>query len=126
MEVSADISLPAQDATQRERAKMRLYVLCQTCGWGLFMAIGVWETLAFPDHESKWSLGTTLAVSVMTFTTALLVTHFMRPLMERWRWKELGWKPLLPRLITMAFTAACIWNCFEILWVHGVLGLPWN
>jgi signal transduction histidine kinase len=105
---------------------MRLYVLCQTCGWGSFLAIDIWSTIAFPDHDSKWGTGVVLAVGVMTFTTALLLTHYMRPLMERWRWKELGWKPLLPRLVAMAFTAAAAWNCFEILWVHGVIGLPWN
>jgi len=126
MDVSADISLPALDATQREKAKMRLCVLCQACGWGSFLAIDVWSTIAFPDHEAKWSRSVVLAVGVMTFTTALLLTRYMRPLMERWRWKELGWKPLLPRLVAMAFAAAAVWNLFEVGWVHGVLGLPWN
>jgi signal transduction histidine kinase len=114
------------DATQRERAEMRLYVLCQTLGWGSFLAIQAWATLAFHDHESKWSNEVTLAVASMSTATGLLISHFMRPLMERWRWKELGWKPLLPRLLAMSLAASAAWNCIEILWVHGVLRLAWN
>jgi hypothetical protein len=126
MEYAADISLPALDATEREKAKMRLYVLCQSCGWGAFFAIQVWATVAFPDHESKWSMDVSLAVTAITFATGLLLTHLMRPLMERWKWKELGWKPLLPRLIAMACAGGAVWNAFEAAWVHGFLGLPWN
>ncbi len=126
MDVSADISLPMGDDAQRRKAKERLYVLFQAGGWGAFMGIEVWSTLAFPDHESKWGLGTELAVIAMSFATALLITHLMRLPMERWRWKELGWRSLFPRLVAMAIAASALWNGIECLWVHGGLRLPWN
>jgi hypothetical protein len=126
MEVSADISLQGGDAAQREQAKMRLYVLCQACGWGIALAIQVWAIVAIPDHESRWSTEASVAITVMTFSMGLLLTHLMRPLMGRWRWKELGWKPLIPRLVGMAIAAAALWTGFGGLWVHGILGLPWN
>jgi len=126
MEISADISLHSGDAAQRDRAKMRLYVLFQSAGWGVFLALEVWTTIAVPDHESKWPLGTELAVLCMSLATALLLTHFLRPIMARWKWKELGWRSLLPRLVAMALAASAAWNAFECLWIHGVLGLPWN
>jgi hypothetical protein len=126
MEISADISLLAGGTDQRERAKMRLYVLFQSVGWGSMLAVEAWTAFAFPEHTPVWPLSTTLAVTVATFASALLLTHLMRPLMARWRWKELGWRSLLPRLVVMALAGAVVWNGFECLWVHGIVGLPWN
>ncbi|HXQ80052.1 MAG TPA: histidine kinase [Opitutaceae bacterium] len=126
MEYSADISLPAGDAVQREQARARLYVLLQAGGWGTLMAIETWAIIAFPEHEASWGRGTTLAVNFTSFATGLLITHFMRPLMERWNWKELGWRALLPRLFAMALAGSAVWNAAEVIWVHGVLGLPWR
>jgi Histidine kinase len=126
MEVSADISLPTGDSAERERAKMRLYVLFQLGGWGAFLGLEVWSVLAFPEHDSRWSLETTIAIAVMGYSVGLLVTHCMRPLMARWGWKELGWRSLLPRLVGMALAAAAVWRGLEIGWIHGTLGLPWN
>jgi len=33
-------------------------------------------------------------------------------------------RSLLPRLLAASFAASAAWNGFEVLWVHGVLGLP--
>jgi len=126
MEVSADISLPTGDAAERARAKTRLYVAFQAAGWGAFFSLEAWSAIAFPEHDPVWKLSTTLAVTFMTFCSGMLITHFMRPVMARWRWKELGWRSLLPRIIAMAFVAAAIWNLFELIWVHAILRLPWN
>ena len=127
MEVSTDISLPSGDAAERERAKMRLYVLFQAAGWGTFLAVFTWATIEIPDKEgSKWPLSTELAVSTMLFLLCLLISHFTRPFMARWRWKELGWRRLLPRLIVMAVAASTALNLLAILWIHVVLQLPWN
>src|SRR5208337_4956615 len=124
MDYSADISLPAGDAAERDRAKERLYVLFQAAGWGACFAIEAWTIIEFPEHEAIWGRTTTLAVTVMSFCTGILITHFMRPLMARWNWKELGWRALVPRLIAAAVVGATLWNAIEILWVHGFLGLP--
>jgi sensor histidine kinase YesM len=126
MEFSADLSLQTGDAAQREEAKTRLYVISQTCGWGSCLALGAWVTIAFPGHDSKWGLSTTLAVMFMTVATGLLITHFLRPIMARWKWKELGWRALLPRIVTMSFAASAVWFGSLSVWIHVVVGLPWN
>jgi signal transduction histidine kinase len=126
MDVSADISLPSADAAGRERAKMRLYVLLQAAGWGTFLAVYSWATIVFPEHEDKWPRATQLSVGVLVFLSGLLISHLLRPLMARWRWKDLGWRRLLPRLVAMAFAAATVQNGLASLWIHGVVGLPWN
>ncbi len=127
MEFSADISLPAADAAQRCKAKNNLYVLFQAFGWGAMLAIGTWAIVEFPDHDAqKWDRTTAIAVMVMDLSTGLLITHFLRPLMARWKWKELGWRPLIPRLFAAAFAGSAVWNTFISVWIHGVVRLPWN
>jgi hypothetical protein len=126
MDVSADISLPSGDMAGRDRAKMRLYVLLQAAGWGTFLAVHWWASIEFPDKDEKWGLGTQLCVGAMVFLLGLLISHFLRPLMARWRWKELGWRRLLPRLVFTAIGAATVLNVSTSVWIHGVVGLPWN
>src|ERR1700685_1120859 len=126
MEVSADISLPAGDAAQRERAKNRLYVLFQAGGWGALLAVDIWTTIEFPEHDSIWNQTTELAVGVLTLASGLLITHLLRPLMERWKWKQLGLRSLIPRLLCMALAASTVWYTLDSLWIHSVIGLPWN
>jgi sensor histidine kinase YesM len=127
MEYSADISLPTPDEAQRLQAKMRLYVVFQACGWGTLLAVETWSTLAFPEHDDgHWGTLTTLAVGAQTFLSAILVTHFSRPFMERWNWKQLGWRSLFPRIIAMAFLLSAIWSAFDSIWLHSVVGLAWN
>jgi signal transduction histidine kinase len=126
MEVSADISLPSGDAAKRDRAKMRLYVLFQVAGWGSLFALEAWSVMAFPQHDAVWNLRTTLEITFASYSTGLLISHGLRPLMTRWGWKELGWRSLLPRLVGMALAASAVWKALEVLWIHGMLGLPWN
>ena len=126
MEISADLSLQTGDAAQREQAKARLYVLLQASGWGAFLALTELATIAFPDHDTKWGLTTSEAVTFMTMATGLLVTHSLRLLVAKLRWKELGWRALLPRIVTLAFAASAVWFGSLSVWLHGVVGLPWN
>ena len=126
MEVSAEISLPAGDDAQRVRAKNRLYVLLQTGGWGVMLTVDAWMAVEFPDHDPVWNLTTELCIGVLTVASGLLVTHFLRPVMARWKWKQLGQRSLIPRLIAMAVAASALWYLIDSYWIHGVLGLPWN
>jgi signal transduction histidine kinase len=126
MEISTDISLPAGDSAQRERAKARLYVVFQACGWGAFLVVGAWVMIAFPDHDAKWGVTTSLAVLGMNVTSGLLITHLVRPIMARWEWKELGSRALVPRIAAAAFAASAVWIAFNSLWIHSVVRLPWN
>jgi LytS/YehU family sensor histidine kinase len=62
----------------------------------------------------------------MFFLGGLMLTHVLRAFVARWRWKELGWRRLLPRLIAMALAASVVLNFFQCVWLHGVIGLPWH
>jgi len=126
MEVSADISLQTGDAAQREQAKMKLYVLFQSLGWSGLLALNVWMTIAFPDPDAKWDLVTTIAVFVMLMAEGLLLTHVLRPVMGRWKWKQLGWRSLVPRIIATAFALSATWYALLYTYIHGIVGLPWN
>jgi signal transduction histidine kinase len=126
MDVSADISLSSADAMERDRAKMRLYVLFQSVGWGTFFAVDTWASITLPEHTEGWSVTTEVAAGAMFFLGGLLLTHLLRSFVARWHWKELGWRRLLPRLIAMAFGASLVLNIFESAWLHGVIGLPWH
>jgi hypothetical protein len=126
MEVSADISLHSGDPAQRERAKMKLYVLFQVLGWSGPLALNLWMALAFPDPDNKWSISTTVVVYVILMGTGLLLTHFLRPVMAHWKWKQLGWRSLLPRIIATAFVLGAVWYALVYGWIHGVAGVPWN
>jgi hypothetical protein len=125
MDVSAHVTVPNPDAAERLRAKSRLYVLFQAGGWGGLMAVEVWSMLAFPEH-SAWPLASAIAIGSMFFLGGLLVTHLFRRPMERWGWKELGSRRLLPRLLVSALALSAVLTAVEIAWVHGVLHLSWN
>jgi hypothetical protein len=125
MDVSADISLPSADAAHRDQAKARLYVLFQAGGWGLFTALSIWGENAYPDNRMKTDLSAIASRAVVFSSLGLLITHFLRPVMSRWGWKELGWRPLIPRAIGAAFAAAVAWVVVGDAIVHGLQGLPW-
>src|ERR1022692_4789501 len=75
------------------------------------------DSVSRPRHE---------VVTFMTMATGLLVTHSLRLLVAKLRWKELGWRALLPRIVTLAFAASAVWFGSLSVWLQGVVGLPWN
>jgi LytS/YehU family sensor histidine kinase len=127
MEVSADISLPAPDAVDREQAKQRLYVLFQGAGWSAWLLMEAIFTFAFPEPPGeRRDVSTNLSIVIMFMTVGLLLTHFLRPLMRLWKWKQLGWRQLVPRMVATSFAMALIWVGFITGWVHGVLDEKWS
>jgi sensor histidine kinase YesM len=126
MVVSADISLQTADAAERIRAKERLYLLFQLGGWGAWLGVELWVTLAFPDHEFNRPLSVNLAIIAIFVTVGLLLTHYVRRPLARWKWKQLGWRQLLPRVIVMAVVLALVWVTFVIGYIHGVIGMAWE
>jgi signal transduction histidine kinase len=111
------------------RAKGRLYVLCQLAGWGLFLTSQFVFSRAFaaaesPEHAArdKWADGATI---VMVVLLGLLLTHYVRPLMTRWGWKNLGWRSLIPRVLLMAMGLSFLWSALGYGYTYGALRFPW-
>lgn len=114
------------DAARRERAKMRLYVLCQVVGWGVFLAIQIFFSLVFGGREKAQDPVKTVAMVVMIVGHGLLLTHYMRPLIARWGWRELGWRHLFPRVLAMALILSAVWSAIGYGYTYGILQEPWE
>lgn len=114
------------DAARRERAKMRLYVLCQVVGWGVFLAIQIFFSLVFGGKEKAQDPVKTVAMVVMIVGHGLLLTHYMRPLIARWGWRELGWRHLFPRVLATALILSAVWSAIGYGYTYGILQEPWD
>jgi hypothetical protein len=125
MDVSTEISLPFGDAAERERARMRLYVLFQAAGWGLLGVLGILTDHSMPEANTPVDWGIVVPTSIIFSGVGLLITHFVRRLLCLWGWKELGWRRLIPRIIGAAAGMAVLWIAIGDGIVHGLLGLHW-
>jgi two-component sensor histidine kinase len=103
----------AMDTSARlQRAKERLYVLCQTGGWMFFLVmqmvfIALFRQKAAPSESTLEEIVLSL---VRVFAEGLLITHYARIYLTRWGWKELGWRRLLPRVLLMAGAMSTVWT----------------
>lgn len=123
--VATDVLL--DNTARRERAKERLYVIFQVVGWGFFLAMNLVVTFYFGAHPGqKDETITDLATLVMIAAQGLMLTHYARPLMHRWAWKQLGWRQLLPRVFAMAFLLSAVWSTVGYGYNYGVVHLPWT
>ena len=108
-------------AAKIQRARERLYVLCQTGGWSFFLLVQfVFASLFMSSAEKSQSMVFLSLLRVVA--TGLLITHFARPRMRGWGWKELGWRPLLPRVLGMAILMSTVWCVVGYVFDHLVLG----
>jgi signal transduction histidine kinase len=116
--------MKADPEAKLERAKHRLYVLCQLTGWGGLTALQLFYQGAAdsrqntPIHDQ--------AILIMIMLQGLLLTHYSRLLIRRWGWMQLGWASLLPRVAGMATAMSLIWSLVGFGYVYGVLGEPWQ
>jgi signal transduction histidine kinase len=124
MEVSTDISLPWGDAADRERAKMRLYVLFQTGGWGLLAVISILTDHSMSDPREAVDWSAVVSSSLIFSGTGLMLAHLSRRPFCLWGWKELGWRRLVPRILVAAAAMATLWIVVGDGIVHGLLGVP--
>jgi len=110
-----------------QRAKERLYVLCQLAGWGTFLAAQLYFSNAFSDHSitGQNRLRDT-ATFVMVILLGLLLTHAARGLMTHWGWKQMDWRALVPRVMLMAIVLSLLWSGLGYGYTFGVLGQPWT
>jgi signal transduction histidine kinase len=125
MDISADISLPTGDAAERERSKMRLYVLFQAGGWGLLTVVGILTEHSMPDSTAPVDWSAIVSSSLIFSLVGLLITHYLRQVLCRWGWKELGWRRLIPRIIGAGAAMAVLWIVVGDGIVHGLFGQPW-
>jgi hypothetical protein len=119
--MDATPAAPPVDAGLRLRAKERLYVGCQLAGWTFFLLVQLLFVALFGTKDSP---GTGWAVS-QTLAEGLLITHFARRWITKWGWKELSWRPLIPRILGMALVMSVLWTVVGYGIYYGLLGNPW-
>ncbi|MEY3773826.1 MAG: hypothetical protein RLZZ129_606 [Verrucomicrobiota bacterium] len=106
---------------RRQRAKERLYVLCQAGGWSFFLLL----QLVFVRLFSKEVELVQVAGVVQTMVLGVLVTHYGRRYMTRWGWLELGWKRLVPRILGYGMLLSAIWCIVGYGIFYGLLRPEW-
>ena len=110
------------DAKLRQRAKERLYVVCQFGGWLFLLVLQLLFVRLFgmpADHRGA------VEAAVQTLATGLLLTHYSRRWIAKWGWKELGWRALVPRILGMAVALSAAWSVIVYLICYGLLRNPW-
>lgn len=111
-----------------KRAKERLYVMCQAGGWTFFLTLQMVFITLFRDKTlAKTAFPLELELSLIrVFAEGLLITHYARIYLARWGWKDLGWKPLVPRVILAAMAMSAVWTTVGYGIDFGVLRLEYG
>jgi len=110
------------DAEVRQRAKTHLYVACQVAGWTFFMVMQLLFSGLFKEKDSagaEWAIFQTVA-------EGLLITHFARWWLTKWGWKELSWRPLIPRILGLALLLSVAWMVVGYGCYYGLLRNAWS
>jgi hypothetical protein len=117
----------AETEAKLQRARDRIYVLCQTAGWGMFMLLQVVFSKILGDNSTRSGRDklTDLATFAMVILMGLAITHYARPFMTRWGWKQMGWRALVPRVLGMAALMSLVWNVVGYGYTYVIVGLPW-
>lgn len=94
----------------------------QSAGWLLFFGLQAYFSLIFSPRKLARA-DVIQAISLLGMVAALgwLISHFARPLIHRWNWKELGRWKLVPRVIGMSFVQSVAWNGIGYGYSCGVL-----
>lgn len=111
--------------SHRDAAKERLYVYCQTSGWLLMLALQISFSIAFSAEKQHSNEDRVQAIAIITMVVALgwLISHLPRPLIHRWRWKELGWRALLPRVVAISAVQSLLWSGIGYSYPYAIVGL---
>ena len=128
--VRSRVKMDAATDTQArlQRAKERLYVLCQAGSWLLFLVLQVVFIALFRD-KNVFGKSTPLEVHlslVRVIAEGLLITHYARIYLTRWGWKELGWRRLIPRILLMALAMSAVWTTVGYTIDFGLLQLKYG
>lgn len=125
MDSSASTTVLIEDTGLRERARERLYVICQLGGWGFFLFIQLFMSFYFGTRTNTSDRVQTVATIVMVMAQGLLLSHYVRRLIARWGWKQLGWRQLVPRIFLTALIMSAIWSAVGYGYCYGIVHLPW-
>lgn len=112
---------PEADA-RRQRAKERIYVMCQAFGWGSFILMQIVFSFLFRTADSPEIETADLLNVVMIGLMGLVISHGSRVYVERWGLKEMGWRRLLPRMMGLALLLSTVWTIAGFGWSFGVMG----
>ncbi len=123
MEIPTSSRAPVATPDDRHWTKERWYVICQVGGWAFFLAIQLIFIRLFATGNDRQP--GMVGGAVQGVTVGLLLTHLARRWFSRLGWKELGWRPLIPRILGMAVVLAAAWvaACYGIH--YGALGYAW-
>ena len=122
MDSAPPVSTLVTDAGLRPRAKEHLYVVCQLVGWSLLLVIQLLFTGLFREKETagmEWAI-------LQTVAEGLLITHFTRRWLTKWGWRELSWRPLIPRILGMGAVMSLVWSVAAYGIFYGLLRFPWS
>lgn len=116
----------SDDTPSRERAKERLYVVCQLGGWiGLLVVQSILVRLFAKQSPGKDLDGVYIALT-QTVLLGLLITHYSRRWLQRWNWKNLGWRKLAPRVVGYATVLSLLWCVLGYAIYYGLLQMPYT
>jgi signal transduction histidine kinase len=124
---AADV--PLLDDSDRDRRRQRLYVFFQVAGWGVFLALQSILYLAVGKSYDPRPPEVALSSILMIATLGLLITHYSRPLITRWGWKQLGWRALIPRMFGLSAVLSFAWSAIGYGYhrtLDAVLDIPWT
>jgi two-component sensor histidine kinase len=111
-----------------QHAKERLYVFCQLGGWGVFLSMQIGFARVFgrlnPNLNKHDELSDAATLG-MVILLGIVLTHYARPLMTRWGWKEMSWRALVPRVLGMAAFLSLLWMLVGFGYTYGVMRTPW-
>lgn len=120
---------PIDPVAKLQRAKQRLYVLCQLGAWG---GLAVLQLFFYRVAVNAGGVSSTRgaltdqAVTVSLSLVGLLLTHYARIPVQRWGWKDLGWTALLPRVLGLSLAMGAAWTLTAFGYLYGVLAYPWE
>lgn len=115
-----------EDPAARARARERMYVLLQASGWLFFLGVQCFFLLVSPRVTLTAAERLDgICLTTMVVAVGLLLTHFTRPLVAKWGWKNLGWRALAPRILLLSMVQSTLWSGLTYVYPYLILGLHW-
>jgi anti-sigma regulatory factor (Ser/Thr protein kinase) len=105
-----------------DRAKERLYVVCQCGGWLSLLGMQVFFSFVFAKGHYEPRVQN-LALVTMVVLLGWLISHFSRGVAHRWRWKELSWRRLAPLILLVSALQSALWSAIGHTYTYGVPGI---